>query len=166
MSRSFELDSPDHFTAGTVGPPGQRVFYVQARQARTLVTLKSEKEHVRGLGEYLAGLLAKLPDIGLKPTDDRGLLEPVEAAWSVGAIAVGYDEARDRILIVATEAQEEEAEEEPATARFLISRAQAADFARRAEALVKAGRPVCPMCSQSRDPEGHVCPRSNGHVVR
>ncbi len=28
-SPSFELKAPDLFTAGTVGPPGQRVFYLQ-----------------------------------------------------------------------------------------------------------------------------------------
>ena len=43
MSVSFQLDGPDHFTAGAVGPPGQRVFYLQAREADTLVTLKCEK---------------------------------------------------------------------------------------------------------------------------
>ena len=57
MSASFDLESPDHFTAGAVGPPGQRVFYLQARQERTVVTLKSEKEQVRALGEYLAEIL-------------------------------------------------------------------------------------------------------------
>jgi hypothetical protein len=33
MSDSFELDAPDTFTVGAVGPPGERVFYLQARQA-------------------------------------------------------------------------------------------------------------------------------------
>ena len=47
VSASFELDAPDHFTAGAVGPPGQRVFYLQAREGGTLVTLKCEKEQVR-----------------------------------------------------------------------------------------------------------------------
>ena len=44
MSESFDFETPDHFTAGAVGPPGQRVFYLQARQARQLVSLKCEKE--------------------------------------------------------------------------------------------------------------------------
>lgn len=57
---SFEIDAPDHFTAGAVGPPGQRVFYLQSREAGRVLTLKVEKEHVRALAEYLAGLLARL----------------------------------------------------------------------------------------------------------
>ena len=57
---SFEVDSPDHFAAGAVGPPGQRVFYLQSRDAGRLITLKVEKEHVRALAEYLGGLLARV----------------------------------------------------------------------------------------------------------
>ena len=60
MSASFDFEAPDHFTTGTVGPSGQRVFDLQAREARQIVTLKVEKEQVRALAEYLAGLLARL----------------------------------------------------------------------------------------------------------
>ncbi len=173
---SFEIDSPDHFTAGAIGQPGQRVFYLQSRQSGRLVTLKVEKEHVRALGEYLTGLLARVKG---GPSTARGrveLLEPVEAVWDVGSLAVGYDEAQDRVVVEASELQEEaeEGDEEtateesaaqPAMARFRITRAQAAAFVDRANELMKGGRPSCPICSRPMDPEGHVCPRSNGHVV-
>jgi len=61
---------------------------------------------------------------------------------------------------------EETPEPSGASARFLLTRAQAAAFVDRGRALVKSGRPTCPMCGQPRNPDGHVCPRSNGHVVR
>ena len=48
------------FTAGTVGPPGQRVFYFQARDGDTVVTLRCEKQQVAALAEYFAGLLDDL----------------------------------------------------------------------------------------------------------
>jgi uncharacterized repeat protein (TIGR03847 family) len=189
VSASFELLAPDYFTTGTIGPPGQRVFYLQGREAGQVVTLKVEKEQIGALAEYVAGLLAKLPDAGTVNTD-LPLLEPVDAAWAVGSLGLGYDESGDRLVVVANEAveqdeeQEEEAdgeeaeaqevEEQPddapdadgATARFLITRAQASAFVERARALLKAGRPICPMCSQPKDPGGHICPRSNGHVVK
>src|SRR5437867_102450 len=164
MSASFEFLSPDHFTAGAVGQPGQRVFYVQSREKGQLVTLKREKEQVRALAEYLGSLLNRLPGGGVAPTGNLALIEPIDAAWAVSSIAVGYDEARDRILVVANEAVEEDAEGEPASARFLISRAQAAAFVKQADTLMKASRPICPWCNQPRDPTGHTCPRSNGHV--
>ena len=171
MSTPWELDTPDHFTAGAVGPPGERVFYLQARQGNRVVTLKAEKEQVRALGEYLAGLLVRLGGAGRPTASEANLLEPIAEAWAIGAIAVGYDEARDRILIEAREAQEESEEQppppgaaEPATARFAISRAQAANFTERARVLMKTGRPTCPMCDQTLSP-GHMCPRANGHVT-
>jgi uncharacterized repeat protein (TIGR03847 family) len=171
MSESFELQAPDHFTAGAVGAPGQRVFYVQAREAGAVITLKAEKEHVRGLAEYLEGLLAKTPVASEEIPRDLGLLEPITPAWAVGAIGVGYDEAEDRVLVVANELverdeNEEEAPEggpEGATARFRVTRAQAARFVERARALMQASRPTCQVCGGPIDPGGHLCPRRNGH---
>ena len=164
MTPSFDLDAPDHFTAGAVGPQGERVFYIQGRQGARLVTLKSEKEQVRVLATYLAQLLDKLPTAS-EPTPQRiDLLEPVDAAWPVASLGLGWDEERQRIVVIAESLVEEEGDE-AATARFAITRAQATAFVEHAEALVKAGRPICPMCSQPKDPGGHVCPRSNGHVV-
>jgi uncharacterized repeat protein (TIGR03847 family) len=164
MSDSFELERPDHFTTGAVGPPGERVFYLQARQGPRLVTLKSEKEQVRALGEYLAELIERMPESRTTAPSDLALVEPVEAAWAVGTIGVGYDEPNQRVVVVLTGVVEEEGEEPP-SARFAVTRAQAAAFVERARALIRAGRPICPMCSGPIDPTGHVCPRSNGHVV-
>jgi len=178
VSLSFQLDGPDHFTAGAVGPPGQRVFYLQAREASTMVTLKCEKEQVAALGEYLGGLLARLPATSQTADEKRELLQPFEAAWPVGSLGVGYDGERDRIVVVANERVEQDDDEEegeaaaetpgapePASARFAITRAQAAAFVERARTLQRAGRPTCPMCGEPKDPAGHVCPRSNGHAV-
>lgn len=164
MSRSFELPTPEHFTCGTVGAPGERVFYIQARQGRRLVTLKSEKEQVRALGEYLAELLDKLPAGSGVKLAETALVEPIDPAWPIASIGLGYDDDTGRIVIVATAVEEDEGVEAP-TAKFAVTREQAAAFVTRAQALMKGGRAICPMCSQPKDPGGHVCPRSNGHVV-
>jgi len=185
MSESFELEAPDHFTAGAIGPPGQRVFYLQAREGGLLVTLKTEKEQVNALADYLAGLLDKLANAPAPARATDALLEPVDPAWTVGSLGVGFEQDKNRVVIVAHELVESEedddeeneesedpepeaaesAEDEGAAARFHITPVQAASFVERARALVRAGRPICPMCSQPKDPAGHVCPRSNGHVV-
>ena len=70
MSTSFDFDEPDHFTAGTVGEPGHRIFFLQAAQAGSVATLRLEKQQVAALAEYLAGILADLPDA--EATADRG----------------------------------------------------------------------------------------------
>lgn len=173
---SFEVDSPDHFTAGAVGPPGQRVFYLQSRDGARLITLKVEKEHVRALAEYVSGLLARVKGAPGAARAGTELIEPLDVAWDVGSLAVGYDEGQDRVVVEASELIEPEQEEEdragpgpgpepdPAMARFRITRAQAAAFVERANELMKGGRPTCPVCSRPMDPDGHVCPRANGHV--
>jgi uncharacterized repeat protein (TIGR03847 family) len=165
MSTSFQLDTPDYFTAGAVGPAGERVFYLQGAQAGQLVTLRCEKEQVRILAEYLAGFLVRRSAGGVAAAPLRTLGEPVEPAWSVASLGVGYDQSGDRIVVEATEFVEDE-QQEPAVARFHITMAQAAAFVERARALMKAGRPACPMCGNAAEPGGHVCARSNGHPVR
>jgi uncharacterized repeat protein (TIGR03847 family) len=126
-----------------------------------VVTLKVEKAQVAALSQYLGRLLADLPEPGQLP-EDMDLVEPQEPAFTVGSLGVSYDEDDDRILLVADEATEEEGEE-GATARFGISREQAAALAIRGVQLVQAGRPPCPLCGFPLDPRGHTCPRSNGH---
>jgi uncharacterized repeat protein (TIGR03847 family) len=165
VSASFDFPAPQLFTAGTVGPPGQRAFYLQARQADTLVTLKVEKQQVSALAEYLAGLLERLPATARAAAAE--LEEPILPAWVVGSIGVAYDQDAARVVLVIEEAREEAAEEppehEPSTARFVLTHAQAATFVERARHLVAAGRPPCRLCGRPLDPKGHVCARLNGH---
>src|SRR4030095_16774717 len=85
MSDSFDFTTPDLFTAGTIGPPGQRVFYLQAREGYARVTLKCEKEQVRVLGESLGRLLERLSAPATAATGDLALVEPVTPAWGVGS---------------------------------------------------------------------------------
>lgn len=170
MSGSFEFANPDLFTAGTIGPPGQRVFYLQAREGSALVTLKCEKEHVRALGEYLERLLARLGPAPAAGAADLALVEPVTAAWAVGSIGVGYDEGADRVVLVLGELREDDADAagegevpEGASGRIRLTRAQTAAFVERARGLVAAGRSACQLCGQPVNPGGHRCPRTNGH---
>ena len=112
MSDSFEFPEPDLFTVGTIGPPGQRVFYLQAREGDQLVTLKCEKEQVRVLGEYLGRLLERLTAPGEPPAHDLSLVEPVTPAWIVGSIGVGYDEGSDRVVLVIEEVRQDDESED------------------------------------------------------
>ena len=171
MSTSFELDDVDHLTTGTIGPPGQRVFYLQAAQGDQLVSLRLEKTLVAALVRYLGALLADLPPAGPLPTD-LGLREPVIAEWVVGGLGASYDEQADRVVLLAEEmvadapTGEELVDEvgpEGAVARFGATREQVAAFAMHGAAVVEAGRPPCPLCGQPLDAEGHVCARLNGH---
>src|SRR4051794_22586426 len=165
MGASFDLTEPIVFTAGTVGEPGQRMFFLQARQDAVVVTLKCEKQQVGALAEYLSGLLDDLPTVDPEKVPTLlELNEPVIAEWTVGTLAVGWDEDNDRMVLVAEEllaTEEADAGAEAAKSRFRLTREQVAGFVERARELVAAGRPPCPLCGGPLDPDGHACPRLN-----
>jgi len=166
MSTSFEIPEVDALTTDAVGPPGQRVFYLQARQGTQVVSLRLEKTQVAALVTYLGTLLSDLPTPEDMPTE-MGLIEPVVAEWVVGSLGVSYDEDADRVVLVAEELMAEESDDEQggdaARARITATRAQIAALAQRGAEVVDAGRPPCPLCGQPMNPEGHMCIRLNGH---
>ena len=167
MSSSFELPDVDKITVGTVGEPGQRVFYLQARMGAQLVTLKMEKQQVSALAQFLGNLLADLPRPGDPPTE-LALEEPTIEEWAIGSIQLSYDPELDRVLIIAeelvfTDDDDEDTDTVPAIARFGATREQMAAVAMHGTSLVAAGRPPCPLCGFPLDPSGHACPRTNGH---
>jgi uncharacterized repeat protein (TIGR03847 family) len=168
MSGSFELGDVERITIGTVGAPGQRTFYLQARQGQQLVSLKLEKQQVAALAQLLGELLADLPGPEVTiAARDLELEEPVLAEWPVGAIQLSYDSIGDRIVVLAEEVAVAEGDDavpgDDGVARMAITRAQAAALVARSAELVTAGRPTCPLCGNPMDPEGHSCPKTNGH---
>jgi uncharacterized repeat protein (TIGR03847 family) len=166
VSTSFELDAVEHLTTGTIGPPGQRVFYLQAAQGDQLLSLRLEKSLVAALVQYLAALMKDLPPPGPLP-DQLDLREPVVAEWVVGGLGASYDEQSDRVVVLAEElVPEGAAEADGASARFAATREQVAAFIVHGAEVVQAGRPPCPLCGDPIDPDGHVCARLNGHRPR
>ena len=155
-----DLEVPDEFTVGTVGPVGERVFLMQCRQGSELLTLKVEKQQVAVLASYLARIVREVGQPGALPHDVVFRADE-EPAWVVGTIGVSYDEASARIVVVAEELAAED--EEGSVARISVTLEQAAAFAVVATGLVEAGRPPCPLCGLPLDPSGHDCPRTNGH---
>ena len=131
---------------GAVGPPGQRVFYVQARQGEQVVSLRLEKTQVFALAEHLAGMLGDLPPTTAEEAAVE-LTEPVIAEWVVGSMGVAYDEESDRIILVAEElAKEDDPNPDIGSARITLTRELAVGFIARARELVSAGRPLCQLC--------------------
>jgi uncharacterized repeat protein (TIGR03847 family) len=161
MAESFELPSVDAVTVGTVGEPGQRVFYLQARAGQTRLTLKLEKLQVAGLAAALAEMLADLPPAGLGAPSE--LESPVDPAWVAGGIGLSpYDETTERVTLLLEELVPEG--EQGATARLGVTIPQMASLVARSEELVASGRPPCPLCGNPMDPDGHSCPKTNGHL--
>jgi uncharacterized repeat protein (TIGR03847 family) len=155
-----DLDAPDDFTVGTVGPVGERVFMLQCRQGADQLTLKIEKQQVAVLASYLARIVREVGRPGALP-ENVAFNEDEDPAWVVGTIGVSFDEGTQRIVVVAEELVPDD--EDSSVARFSLTLEQAGAFAIVATGLVEAGRPPCPLCGLPLDPSGHNCPRTNGH---
>jgi uncharacterized repeat protein (TIGR03847 family) len=166
VAKSFDLDPLEGIAIGTVGPPGQRQFFLRAASRGESIVLNCEKFHVQGLITRILQLLEAQGVDPAVPGDPPPPAEPGQADWVIGELGLGYHESRGMFVIVAREASAEEEEEadqaELATARFWASPEQLRLFARQAAAVVASGRPQCPYCGLPIDPSGHPCPASNG----
>ena len=168
----FELNPVSHLTTGAVGQPGQRVFYLQAASGAAVVTLIVEKLQVEALAQSITQLVdelyEKFPDLTrAEPAyraDRMTLRTPLDPAFRVGQLGLGYDADRDLLVLVAQEiTTDERGPEEAGVARLFATRAQMLELSEHGRALVRQGRPICGLCGQPMDPQGHFCPRSNGH---
>lgn len=171
-SMKYELNPVEFITAGAVGPPGKRVFYLQGRSQVELITLIVEKQQLQslaiGLEQFLEDLRQRMPDLEPAPSEyiesDMALQEPLDPAFRVGHMGLGYDEEHDMLVLVAREIQPPDADpEQAAVARFWCSRGQLRRMCHWALDLASRGRPICGNCGQPIDPEGHFCPKRNGH---
>jgi uncharacterized repeat protein (TIGR03847 family) len=181
----FRFDSPDRFVAGTVGTPGERAFYLQARDGSRVTSVLLEKEQVRELAARVDDILDQVtrrtmgeaPVPAVAPTalaDSDPLDLPLIEEFRVGSIALAWDDEAQQILIEAHAVADddtgppmfgdEEAETGPDVLVVHLSGAMARAFAARASRLVAAGRPPCPLCGNPLDPAGHICPRQNGKL--
>jgi len=117
--RLFVFDLPDRFSTGTVGEPGNRTFFLQARDGGRVVSVALEKTQVAVLAERLGRLLVELDRHGIvedPPTpidpDEKPLDEPLNEAFRAGTLSLGWDGEAERILIEARAQTEADADPE------------------------------------------------------
>ncbi len=215
--RLFSFDPPDRFIAGTIGQPGNRTFFLQARRAGQIVSVVLEKVQVAVLAERLGVLLDELEARGVTTssdgvmTDSAPLDEPINETFRATTLTLGWDGDTEQILVearaeddddteedddedddpddveddeiidlssvegiagspagellAAFEGIDEDADEGPDILRVRMTPDAARGFVNRALEVVSAGRLPCPLCGQPLDPQGHICPRRNGHYV-
>jgi uncharacterized repeat protein (TIGR03847 family) len=222
----FYFDPPDRFVAGTIGEPGQRTFFLQAKKASQVVSVVLEKVQVAVLAERLDQLLDELESRGVTetvvvdgPPDTAPLDEPLVEAFRATTLTLGWDPDTERVLVearadpieieidaedddeavastddaaaavesagsgavaeldaslaasiqAAFEASEVDEDDDdlegPDVLRVRVSASAARRFVERAARVVASGRPPCPICGQPLDPQGHICPRRNGHYI-
>jgi uncharacterized repeat protein (TIGR03847 family) len=187
MTRRIHVfDTPERFVCGTVGPPGQRTFFLQAVQGPRIVSVQLEKVQVAVLADRIGQILMELQRRGVAAAvvaepagdDERPLDEPLRDEFRVETLTIAWDSDQDEIVVEARSENEAETEEEadeipeladdaeegPDVVRVRLAPGQAVGFVRRSARVLAAGRPPCPFCGQPLNPEGHICPRSNGYL--
>jgi uncharacterized repeat protein (TIGR03847 family) len=172
--RLFIFDDPDRFVAGTIGEPGERTFFLQARKGAAVISVVLEKTQVAALAGRMSDLLDAVGPADTAPTerDERPLDEPLVDVFRVGPMALAWDAAVEQVVVEAqpeTDAGDyvelpDDAEDGPDLVRVRIAPERAREFVRRAAGLVAAGRPICPFCGEPLEPTGHFCQRSNAHL--
>jgi uncharacterized repeat protein (TIGR03847 family) len=179
------FDPPERFVAGTVGEPGNRTFFLQARSGPRVTSVALEKQQVSVLAERIDELLDELlrsgagantiPAVSPVALEDADPLEqPIVEEFRAGTMTLSWDAADERVVVevfpftedaVVEPGTPEEEIEEPEPEEILLVRLPAGlarAFSKRAQAVVSAGRPPCPFCGGPVGPEGHLCPRANG----
>lgn len=186
----YAFEPPERFVAGTVGPPGERTFFLQARGGGRLVSVALEKVQVALLAEKLEELLTEahrrfgveLPEPVTEVSDNEPLDNPVDEEFRVGTLGLAFDVDTATVVIeaiaqgdgepepIAEEVEPEIEPDEPAEPdddldrlRVRLTPQATRAFIERARRVVAAGRPPCPLCGQPLDPKGHLCPRHNGY---
>ena len=179
------FDPPERFVAGTVGEPGQRTFFLQARDGSRMISVALEKQQVAALAERVDELLDEVmaatdndttvpavAPLGLEDSDP--LEQPIEEEFRAGTMTLSWDPDDARVVIevfpfteaaVVSPDQVDEDFEEPEPDELLLVRISAATaraFVKRSAQVLQAGRPSCPFCGNPVDPDGHLCVRANG----
>lgn len=179
------FDPPERFVAGTVGPPGSRTFFLQARSGVRVVSVSLEKQQVAALAERVdelldevmssetaSGVIPAVAPLGLE--DANPLEQPIEEEFRAGTMTLSWDPDDQRIVIevfpfteaaVVTPDQVDQDFEEPEPEEVFLVRIDAGHaraFVKRSAQVLDAGRPSCPFCGNPIDPDGHLCVRANG----
>ena len=171
-SQEIDVRPVTHITTDAIGPPGKRVFYIQAWQEDRTITLIVEKFQIQSLAvgyeQFMAEINERFPDLSEASSDyeedKMHIHPPVDPLFRTGEISLGYDSEDDLVVLIAQELQPEESDsEEGSLVRFWCTRSQLRAMCHWGIEVAERGRPICPQCGQPEEPEGHFCPKKNGH---
>ncbi|MDK1361556.1 DUF3090 domain-containing protein [Arthrobacter sp. zg-Y1219] len=173
-----EFAWPDRVVVGTVGIPGQRTFYLQVQTGKQIVSISLEKQQAAQLAEKMDEILDQLITIDGNPFHvpastpielvDNDDLEPVQEQFRAGVMSLGWDPTTAQIVIEAYPLEEVDPDDDGFLAddddadpsevlrvRMPVGTARA--FTKRTREVVGAGRPICVICGQPIDADGHTC---------
>ena len=158
------LGRADRFVAGAVGEPGSRTFLIEVEGAGAPRWFVLEKQQVAVLADRVLELLREVGQaFGGAP--QLTIREPDAVDFRVGEIRMAYAESEELVTVMLLPAGDD-VDPEEAGVEFDVTTEQLHAMAVHAQQVVQAGRPSCPRCALPIDPDGHICPASNGDLRR
>jgi uncharacterized repeat protein (TIGR03847 family) len=159
---TYDFGPVDALDAEGIGVPGKRTFRIRAWKDQATASLWLEKQQLLALSLALRQVMAQVgQNPQPRPPPTRPFPDHPTVDMKLGRLALGRDEGSDHLILWAHEAGSSEDAPPNFSCHFNWEQAQA--FCEQAEAVFAAGRPICPLCGEPIDPDGHVCVRSNGH---
>jgi uncharacterized repeat protein (TIGR03847 family) len=129
---------------------------------------KDPAQSSRGLEQFLAEIYERFPDLPKASADyveeNMHIHPPLDPLFRTGELGLGYDTENDMVVLIARELLPEDQDPNEANVvRFWCTREQIRALCHWGMEVASRGRPLCPQCGQPMDPEGHFCPKKNGH---
>ena len=165
---TIDFDPPTRCVVGTVGPPGERTFFVQVRAEGRSAAVSIEKFHVTTLADRINDVLDRVAgasggeSAAALVADNDPLDAPIEEDFRVSTVRLLWDAERSAVVVELYDEDPDETESAQGI-RVWLNPQYARAFARRALAVAAAGRPPCPFCGGPLEASGHICPRANGY---
>jgi uncharacterized repeat protein (TIGR03847 family) len=171
MSRLRKLDPLESFIVGTIGQPGEREFYLQAKSHGAIHSFAIDKGQVSALADRMAMLIGELKaaDYRFENIIAVPLEVPLIPEFQIGVIGIVWLGESEQVSLDIQELTDgdndliPEDEAGPSLFRLLMSPDIANAFVNQARKVVSAGRAPCPFCGLPINRDGHLCPRANGY---
>lgn len=149
-------------TAEAIGQPGKRTFRLIVGSDAGTAFVWLEKEQLLELSLHLRRTIGMLEEVEKTsapaqpyPGPDAPVIE-----FKLGKQAIEFDEEHSVFRFWNYDV---EVEEDVASLVFEATIEQVEHFSEESLQVCSSGRPICQLCHNPIDPDGHFCARSNGH---
>ena len=163
----YPLGAVSSIEAETFGEPGMRTFRLVLKAGAAISLVWLEKEQLFQLGTSLQEAVRRLSEADRErpstPEAPEWSGEETNIEFKALQLMLKYEPSGNSFYFEAHEG--DEGEDDAASTSCWVTVSQSAVLSEEALRICAAGRPPCLLCGLPIDPNGHICPRSNGHAV-
>ena len=158
-----DIGTAKRLDAEVFGEPGKRTFRIVVEADKGIASVWMEKEQLSALALSVKSYVKQLSEEQRKAAVPPPETSSAEPAFEFKTVSLGlvFDETSCRFGVIAFD--ETDRGKQTGTMMWWATLGQAEAMADTALEIVSSGRPICDLCHRPKDPEGHMCPHTNGH---